>query len=121
MLVPVWRFRGGNGGTWEGGRVVLRFMSRWADGPRRGREAFALHVPRRRPAAATSSFTYAHRPPGHGGAWLAETGGGAIAERAPPYRVPPAPDAADHHGHRHPPAVEPSSLGWIEDPVHRTR
>src|SRR5690606_9905184 len=34
--------------------------------PRRGREAFALHVPRPAPAATASSFTYAQRPPGHG-------------------------------------------------------
>src|SRR5690606_33253950 len=46
------------------------FGSRAADGPRRGRQAFALHVPRRRPAAATSSFTYTQRPPGHDGARL---------------------------------------------------
>src|SRR5690606_23426068 len=39
-----------------------------AAGPRRSREAFALHVPRPAPAATASSFTYAQRPPGHGGA-----------------------------------------------------
>src|SRR5699024_10703813 len=42
------------------------------EGPRRGRQAFALHVPRPPPAATASSFTYAQRPPGHDGARLAE-------------------------------------------------
>src|SRR5699024_11065434 len=53
-------------------RLLLRFASQRPEGPRRGRQAFALHVRRPPPAATASSFSYAQRPPGHDGARLAE-------------------------------------------------
>src|SRR5690554_844732 len=65
------------------------------DGPRRGRQAFALHVPRPPPAATASSFTYAQRPPGHDGARLAGwqrsklRSTGAINHRRSPSNGPP--------------------------------
>src|SRR5690625_2324488 len=75
-------------------RPELALLRRALMGPIVAERAFALHVPRRRPAAATSSFTYAQRPPRHDRARLRDA---ATAEQAPLYRIPPAPEAANHH------------------------
>src|SRR5690554_4330821 len=75
---------------------LLRSSPARPEGPRRSREAFALHVPRPPPAATASSFTYAQRPPGHDGARLAAKqrsklrSTGTINHRRSPSNGPPA-------------------------------
>ena len=87
-------------------RPVLRQAVAGADGPRRGRQAFALHVPRPSPAASVSSFTCAKRPPGHGGA-------------RPPHPTPREPSSARSEGISHPLNFAPSR--GLNTPLHAPR
>src|SRR5690606_33433978 len=88
-------------------------------GPRRGRQAVALHVPRPPPAAAASSLTYAQRPPGRGGAWLWVA---AAAEQAPLYRVPSVTRGSPATGSRRSPGPQSRACSAAALPrTHRPR